>query len=243
MERRPRHVTQLLTEKVASWPVYALALVPALAFFGLLYVQPWLPMASLIRDPVAILGGRFYHGLVSNLGVLLWCGTAAVCLFRGAEVWRAGARQRGGFLLSAGSVTLMLLLDDFFLAHEQILPNMGIPEKATLAFYPLAVALYVAVYWRQTIRADAALLVLSLAFLAISNLVDVVFGYHFYPTPVGQEVSAGVILEEGAKFVGIAAWSVFHIRAAWIFGGSPTSGRAEDRPPKQMPLRSPVADS
>lgn len=214
----------------ASWPVYLLALLPALAFFGLLYIQPWLPMASLIRDPVAIFGGQFYHGLVSNIGILLWCTAAAICLFRGAENWRAGDLRRGGFLLSAGLLTSMLMLDDFFLMHEQMLPRLtGMPEKLFLIVYPVAVVLYVAAWWREIVRADAALFLLSLAFFAISNLIDVAFDYHFYEIPAGLEVSASVILEEGAKFIGIAAWAVFHIRAAWMLGPASPSARAVRR--------------
>lgn len=224
-----RRVAPALSTTAAAWQIYALALLPALTFFGLLYAQPWLPMASLVRDPVAILGGNFYHGLVSNLGVLLWCAAAAICLFRGAENWRAGFRGCGGFLLSAGLLTLVLLLDDFFLAHEQILPRFGIPEKVALAFYPVAIVLYVWAYWRQILRADAALFLLSLAFFAVSSLIDVAFDHHFYETPAGLEVSASVILEEGAKFVGIAAWAVFHIRAAWMLGPADRSGRPASR--------------
>jgi hypothetical protein len=209
---------------------YLLALLPALTFFGLLYVQSWLPMASLIRDPVAIFGGQFYHGLVSNIGILLWCAAAAICLFRGAENWRAGFRRRGGFLLSAGLLTSMLLLDDFFLVHEQMLPRLtGMPEKLILIFYPIAVVLYTAAWWREIVRADAALLLLSLTFFAISNLIDVAFDYHFYEMPAGPEVSVSVILEEGAKFIGIAAWAVFHIRAAWMLGPAEPSGRTAHR--------------
>ena len=214
----------------ASWRVYVLALLPAVTFFGLLYVQPWLPMASLIRDPVAILGGQFYHGLVSNIGILLWCAAAAICLFRGAENWLAGFLRRGGFLLSAGVLTSMLLLDDFFLLHEQALPRfIGLSEKYFLIVYPAAVVLYIAAWWREIVRADPYLFLLSLTFFAISNLIDVAFDYHFYEMPAGMEVSASVILEEAAKFIGIAAWAVFHIRAAWMLGPAARSGRAIQR--------------
>jgi hypothetical protein len=47
--------------------------------------------------------------------------------------------------------------------------------------------------------------------------------------PAGPEVSASVILEEGAKFIGIAAWAVFHIRAAWMLGLAAPSRRAARR--------------
>jgi hypothetical protein len=91
------------------------------------------------------------------------------------------------------------------------------------------VVLYIGAWWREIVRADAALFLLSLAFFAISSLIDVAFDYHFYEMPAGLEVSASVILEEGAKFIGIAAWAVFHIRAAWVLGPAIPARRAEQR--------------
>jgi len=229
MHKAQQRMTPEVARTAASLLIYTVALVPALAVFGLLSMQPWVPMASLIRDPVAIFDGHFYHGLVSNIGVLLWCATAAISVFRGAENWHAGFRRSGAFLLSGGILTAMLLLDDFFLAHEQIVPRFTrLPEKIALAFYPVAITVYIAAYWREIVRADAILFLLSLALFAVSSLIDVGFDYHFYEAPAGLEVSASVILEEGAKFIGIAAWAAFHIRAAWILNPARTF-RAEGR--------------
>jgi hypothetical protein len=200
--------------------VYAVAVVPAATLYALLCAQPWVPMSNLIRDPAAILSGRFYDGFVSNVGVLLWCATSAICLFRGCELW--SRRRNDGaarFLLSAGSLTSIFLLDDLFMAHEQILPDVfGLPEKALLAAYPLLLCAHLLINRQPIMQADVVILLLALGFFAVSNVVDVVVPYHFHDTAVGQEVNRGVILEEASKFLGISAWTAFHLRAAWRFG-------------------------
>lgn len=198
---------------------YAIAVVPAAMLYALLYAQPWVPMSNLIRDPAAILNGRFYDGFVSNVGVLLWCATAAICLFRGCELWTRRGGNAACFLLSAGSLTSILLLDDLFMAHEQILPDVfGIPEKAVIVTYPLLLCVHLFVNRRPIMQADALILLLSLGFFAVSTLFDVLVPYHFYNTAAGIEVNRGVILEEAFKFLGISAWTVFHVRAAWRSG-------------------------
>lgn len=217
----------LFTPTTPGW-AYAVAVLPAAALYAVLYAQPWVPMSNLIRDPAAIANGRFYDGLVSNLGVLLWCATAAICLFRGCELWsRRRHDDAARFLLSAGAFTLILLLDDLFMAHEQILPDVfGVPEKAVLAAYPLLLCAHLFVNRRPILRADSAILLLALGFFAASNVVDVAVPYHFHDTAAGLEVNRGVILEEAFKFLGISAWTTFHLRAAWRSGAKSGRGAA-----------------
>lgn len=224
---------------------YVIAVAPAATLYALLYAQPWVPMSNLIRDPAAILNGRFYDGFVSNVGVLLWCAAAAICLFRGCESWvRRGEAGVARFLLSAGALTSILLLDDLFMAHEQILPDVfGIPEKAILAAYPLLLCAHLFVNRRPIVQADAPILLLSLGFFGVSTVFDVVVPYHFYETAAGLEVNRGVILEEAFKFLGISAWTVFHVRAAWRAGGALEHGAAQavqstlDTPTPRLPSR------
>jgi hypothetical protein len=203
--------------------MYVVAVAPAATLYALLYAQPWVPMSDLIRDPAAILNGRFYDGFVSNVGVLLWCATAAICLFRGCELWsRHGDAGAARFLLSAGALTCILLLDDLFMAHEQILPDVfGVPEKVVLAAYPLLLCAHLFVNRRRILQADVVILVLALGFFALSNALDVLVPYHFHNTPVGLEVNRAVILEEAFKFLGISAWAAFHVRAAWRSAAAP----------------------
>jgi hypothetical protein len=223
---RPRLPSSPLALRTPAtpWWAYAVAVGPAAALYALLYVQPWVPMSRLIRDP-ATLNGRFYDGFISNVGVLLWCATAAVCLFRGGELRsRRGDDGAAHFLLSAGAFTAILLLDDLFMAHEQILPDLfGVPEKSVLASYALLLGAYLLGHWRQIMQVDAVILLLALGFFALSNALDVAIPYHFHDTAAGLEVNHGVILEEAFKFLGISAWTVFHLRAAWQ--ARSTSGR------------------
>jgi len=40
-----------------------------------------IPKADLTRDPVQLLNGRPYIGMLSNLGIIIWSATAGICLF------------------------------------------------------------------------------------------------------------------------------------------------------------------
>src|SRR5262249_13116700 len=75
----------LLLARTPRW-VYVAALAPPLILLAALCVQPYVTMATLLRDPITVRGGTFYDGFLSNLGVLIWCATATVSLFRGAEL-------------------------------------------------------------------------------------------------------------------------------------------------------------
>jgi hypothetical protein len=39
------------------------------------------PISHLTRDPMAVARGRFYFGFLSNVGVVAWSFSAAICLF------------------------------------------------------------------------------------------------------------------------------------------------------------------
>ena len=45
-------------------------------------------MGDLTRDPAAILDVPVYVGFLSQIGILLWAATAAICLFSAAVLWR-----------------------------------------------------------------------------------------------------------------------------------------------------------
>jgi hypothetical protein len=67
--------------------VYALTLaVLALALFVSVYGD--VPVAFFLRDPVSSLNAHPLTGMVSHLGVLVWCSAAGVCFFIRAVVLR-----------------------------------------------------------------------------------------------------------------------------------------------------------
>jgi len=208
-----------LFDHTPGW-VYALAILPPAAILAVLCAQPFVPPATLMRDTVAVLDGRFYDGLASNLGALGWCAAAAVCLFRGAEL-RANnpGDPDARFLLAAGALTTLLTLDDLFLIHEEVMPvYLRVPERIYLAGYLAALGLYLAVGWRHILRADAPILALALGFFALSVAVDQLRELRIYAGMTDDDQTLAWIAEDGAKLMGIAAWLVFHVRAAWGAG-------------------------
>ena len=162
---------------------------------------------------------KTYYGIMSTLGVLMWIATAGVCLFAASVLWRAlGWAPPTLFALAAGMLTAWLGLDDAFLFHENIAPKIGIPQTVVLAAYVLLALAYVAVSARQILAADAVLFVLAGGFLAASLGIDIIFH---------STDSFVVALEDGAKFIGIACWMMFHVTAmARLMGARQDGGHA-----------------
>lgn len=178
-------------------------------------------MSFLMRDPAATMRAPAYIGLVSNIGVLLWYGTAAVCLFCAAGLRRqeSGGTMRS-FLLLAGLITAVLGLDDLFRLHEDVLPSLGVRQRITVAVYATAVPLYLVRYRQLILRTDFLLLLFALAFLGLSVCIDYLSpriehmpyasvawmrGYMAIP-------ELRIYVEDGFKLLGIASWSAYFTR-------------------------------
>jgi hypothetical protein len=148
------------------------------------------------RDPLAELHAPLYTGVVSTVGALVWWSGGVVAL---AAALALGSR-RPAFapLLALAALTLALAFDDLFLVHEEVLPDIvGIPEKAVYAAYALAGAAFVVVF-RPFLAKPPRLPALAAAvlLLGLSIFFDVVApGRH--------------LLEDGAKLLGIVAWTIF----------------------------------
>jgi len=164
-----------------------------------------IPLAKLTRDPLATFDGAFYIGAISNIGVLAWAAAATICFFTAAllrgdaalAVWRR-------FLNYFGVITTILLTDDLFLLHEDVLSwRLHVPEALTYAVYA-GLGLAGLVIFRAVIRrTDAVLLYLALAMFGFSVVTD--------QMPV---VYARHVMEDGSKLVGIFAWLAYFARTA-----------------------------
>ncbi|HEX9852917.1 MAG TPA: hypothetical protein VGA68_07865 [Woeseiaceae bacterium] len=191
--------------------------VPAL-FLAAVLLQPWVEPKWMFLDPLtaAELSGdccHVYYGFVSNLGVMLWSATAAVCLLAAAVF--AMQRRQGPlvwFALSAGALTGWLALDDAFLLHELVLPSLGVPQNAVLTAYLVLGGTYAIASWRMILASDYLVLVVGAAAMAVSIGVDTVF-HSLLP--------ALVSLEDSAKFFGIFCWAAFHISTMAALLASP----------------------
>ena len=194
----------------------ALATIPSCMFVTFMAFQPWIPPGYLFDDTLTVASlvsdagepcCAWYFGFVSNLGILLWAGTAAVCALS-ALIFHSRPRgtYRAVFFLYGGALTAWLALDDLYKMHEKVHWS-GIHEAFVFAVYMLLVLVYLVTFRRLIVESGFVLLFLSFAFFSMSILVDTLH----------PGASAWHHLgDDGSKFVGISLWTAFHLCAAWI---------------------------
>lgn len=167
-----------------------------------------IPFSDLTRDPSEILKSPFYLGALSSVGILVWCSSAAICLFAAAFPARdSRAGEQGRFLLVSGLLTAWLAVDDLLTLHEVALPNLlSVRQRYIIAAYAVAVAVYLVRFRRVILATDYPLLIVSFVFFGASVLSDAVQAR--FPLPGHHYV------EDGAKILGIVAWTVYFSRTA-----------------------------
>jgi hypothetical protein len=181
----------------------------------------------LVRNPLAVAREApkccsVYYGVISNLGVMLWMAAAAICLFTALMAYTARAGSaRTGLFVAGGLFTLWLGIDDFFLVHEEVLPQVGIPQIITYAAYAATGLVYLFVAWRFILTSRLSLFLVAGFGLAGSMGLDAI---------VDSEAPFWVFLEDGLKFVGIAFWVGFHVSAAVALAEELATGRVTSRP-------------
>lgn len=160
------------------------------------------PMALLTRDLAATTGAKFYIGLLSGLGALLWAAAAAVSLF-GSVVLRhvGGQQERAGCLRGAALLLAALGADDFFMLHEVVYPKFGLEEELLVLFYGGGFLALLLRYRALVLASEVLLLLLGGLLFVSSVLVD---GF----------LRDATALEDILKFAGIACWLSYFWRLA-----------------------------
>jgi hypothetical protein len=165
-----------------------------------------IPLYILTGDPTAVMNVPFFTGFLSNVGVLLWAAATAICLFSAFIAIRIlHESEFFEFLLGSGLLTGMLMMDDLFLFHDEVFPDhLGISQKVVYAAYVVCAFTYLLYFRTMILRTDYLLLVMALGLFAVSVTVDL----HLFYTP------ERVLVEDGAKFLGIAFWSGYFLRVS-----------------------------
>lgn len=166
-----------------------------------------IPIARFTRDPTAILGGHPFTGVISNIGILFWCSTVAICFFSAAIHRKNGGLIASRFLSFSGLITLLLLLDDLFLFHEEIFPTyFHIPEKAIYLGYLVLILMCFVKFKKLIVKTEYALLLISCIFFSMS------IGSDFFLPQKGLRL----LVEDGFKLFGIVTWFIFFVRTCFI---------------------------
>ena len=186
--------------------VLLLALVPAAVVYVLaiaLSAAAGIPSELVIRDLAQSCNTPMGHGLISSLGYLLWTAAAAIALF-GALAPRNGVRGRDRqLLLCGGAFSLLLCLDDMLLLHDRYIGSTFL--------YGLYAVFALAILFRfrsQVVKLGGGTFLLAVVLLGLSVIIDKT--QEQIPIPYDSLQ----LIEEGAKFLGIATWLAFWVQAA-----------------------------
>jgi hypothetical protein len=199
-----------------------ICLLVALAIFSsvrgielsILTQDPAAVFSHMIADLVAVAPEPFleleqfkipvYIGFVTKVGVLLWCIAATACFLIAhilARVPQRKANLQMMFFSQAGLISTLLLLDDFFMIHEKVMPvYFGISEKVLFSGYMLMVLAYLRRWLSKILATDYLILLLSFSFFGLSIAIDLIPNHKI------------TFIEDAAKFLGIVGWCAYFVR-------------------------------
>lgn len=169
------------------------------------------PYGNLTRDIVDIARLPLYIGFLSQVGLWLWAGTAAICLFSGFVLPRRSTSvETYRFLLAAGLISLFLGLDDTFTLHEDFYPEFGILEGVLYLFYIAVVAGFILRFRRAILAQSPGLFAIALGGFALSVMVDaeLLSGLNDFLI----EMKWNYLVEDSLKFVGLVCWAGYFFR-------------------------------
>ena len=156
-----------------------------------------------LRDLAQTCGTPAGVGLLSNLGYLLWLAAAAVALFT-AYSGQPGVRGKQYELLACGGwFSFILCIDDMFLLHERY-----IGQTFLYVVYMVFAALIATRYRRQLMASRGELFLLAVALLGASIGIDQ------FQRDLPFKYESVQLVEEGAKFLGIATWVLYWWQAS-----------------------------
>jgi hypothetical protein len=205
-------INHLLTKNKPVFPFAIFAYVLGILILGMVVFVRYIyeiPVAELTRDPVQLLNGRPYTGMLSNLGIIIWSATAGICLFVVIlNLSYPELKRVRRFFLLAFILTLVLLLDDLFLLHDVILPeDLNLSENYLYAVYGILSLIFIIYFSRDILQTPYLLLVAAVIFFGFSISVDTIVKYF--------SLQHGFILEDGSKFLGIISWGTYFTFAGY----------------------------
>ena len=182
-----------------------------LSVVALLSSKTSVPIAHFTRDTVSVAGAPFYAGILSQIGILLWSASASICLLTSAVLHRVSSRSKTkAFILGAGLLTVVLMLDDAFLVHEKIAPRyFHLSSNILFALYGVMITVFLISFRHIILRSDYILLVVSFGFLAASVVFDKLHDYGLFYLLGVDSVGVKYLLEDGCKLLGIAGWFTY----------------------------------
>lgn len=170
-------------------------------------------ITTFIRDVTAIANIHPLSGILSTLGILLWCVAASVTLFTAFILRHYEQAKSFKFIFSSSLLSTYLMLDDAFLFHEQLaFKYFGIDEKVVLFTLGIAVLAYLVSFRKIILKTNYIVLILAFGFLTVSVLTDGILDPWFWSLGHWE-----YFIEDGAKWLGIASWCSYYVQTSYLF--------------------------
>lgn len=188
-------------------------LVTGLVFFlfitMVIAVKSGVEPSDLSRDYNGVYHLEPYVGMLSSLGIFIWCGSVTLCWFAWYFIkMRNPDSGRKNFFLVSGFITSIIAVDDLFQFHEIIIPDyLGIPEISFYIAYILILIYFNIKYINTLMNRYFSWLVVSYLLLAFSI---------FFDMALEDVVPFGTYIEDGLKLMGIAFWSTFFFKTVLL---------------------------
>jgi len=184
-------------------------------------LQPFFSVGDFTRDPATIALHPPYFGAVSNIGILLWSASAAVCFLSGIllKIMQPERPDLHSFFSIFAVLNMVLCLDDTFLLHEAILPNrlplVSIPEPAIVTAYGLGLLGAIVSFRKLLLKNQPLLFGLTLLLFSVSVGFD-----QLLPDQLLSEDTV-FLIEDGSKLLAVFLWLAYFIRASIYFVTQP----------------------
>lgn len=196
---------QLKSIRLLLMKIYMPALI-LLFGIALLKIIFRVDIGSITRDSLQLFEAPPFVGILSNIGILCWCSVMAISFFASRLIQREADRGKmAQFLFYSGLLTCFLMLDDFFLFHEIVLPDyLHIRQELIYPSYLIIIITYLIKFCKIILRTDYIFLVLAFMFFGVSISIDLVSEIITIPELF--------FFEDGSKFMGVLSWAVYFIR-------------------------------
>ncbi len=188
-------------------------------WLGLLVVlrlQASVPLHYFMHDPSVVAHYPLYYGALSNIGIIFWGASAAVCLLSAVllKVLQPSS-ESARFFAAFGWLNLALCLDDLFLFHETLFPKWVRSPSGSHAAEGAVLVAYAVIFFHLVIRFRRLLLRTKPVLFGLSVLLfSVSLGVDTLPLPVDLSIDNESLVEDGSKLLAIFAWFMYFLWAA-----------------------------
>lgn len=184
-----------------------------LPFLGLLIftgLQTKAPIPTFTRDVFTI--GRLpsYAGFVSNIGAFVWCSAFAVCWFSYLALRHHIAVIVRNFILCSGTLSLFLMLDDFFMLHERYYTAyFNITENVPYFVYGIIFLVYLFGFRKFIYQTRLGFFILTLLFFGLSGSLDFIESLLYDTAANDLPPDFYFLIEDGCKLLGLVSWCAY----------------------------------